>query len=351
MISHGSLLPRLKLELGYFSGRAFWIGRKASGAGVMLRFARVRPRQPGRFQPLKADEITPQFLDRTIRALRRWNYDIVDLDEVCRRSVVMDQPRRFVSLTFDGCYKDLIMSAYPVLADHGVPFAVYVPTAFPDGMGEAWWLALEKIVAQEPRLSLIVKRDERHFTIASVSEKHEVFRFLSSWLRTLPPAGLSEAINDLCRRYSVDLARLSREAAMGWTDLARLAADPNVTIGSATVNHAALANLKEAAALREMTMGKAVAETALHRTIRHFAFPFGDRASFRRADVMMAEQAGFASAATAMPGMVQSEGRTNLFALPRVNWDGRIASLRAMRAALSGIAFAPVEPDRNQAAI
>ena len=113
---------------------------------------------------------------------------------------------------------------------------------------------------------------------------------------------MSSAIKDLCKRYSVDLAALSREASLDWDDLAKLAADPLVTIGSATVNYPVLSSLKDAAALREMTMGRAVAEAALPRDVRHFAYPFGDRASFRRQHVAMAEQAGFASAVSTISG-------------------------------------------------
>jgi hypothetical protein len=93
-------------------------------------------------------------------------------------------------------------------------------------------------------------------------------------------AGSSSAINDLCKRYSVDLAALSREASLDWDDLAKLAADPLVTIGSATVNYPVLSSLKDATALCEMTMGRAVAQAAFRRDVRHFAYPFGGRASF-----------------------------------------------------------------------
>ena len=138
--------------------------RNAGGAGVILRFERVMPRRSDRFQPLKSSEITPDFLDRAIRAFKRWKLDIVSLDEVCKRVVTPAAPRRFVCLTFDGAYKDVMNSAYPVLSRHDVPFAVYVPTAFPDGLGEAWWLALEAIVAKEDRVSLMIDRKELHFT-------------------------------------------------------------------------------------------------------------------------------------------------------------------------------------------
>jgi hypothetical protein len=158
-------------------------------------------------------------------------------------------------------------------------------------------------------------------------------------MRSLPPSDLSSAINDLCKRYSVDLAGVSRGASMDWGDLARLAADPHVTIGSATVNYPILSNLKDAAALREMTMGMAVAQAAFHRDVRHFAYPFGDRTTFRRQHVAMAAEAGFASAASAVSDVVATAGRTNLHALPRIAWDGRQRSLRVMRVMLSGVTF------------
>ncbi|HXQ06376.1 MAG TPA: polysaccharide deacetylase, partial [Bradyrhizobium sp.] len=51
------------------------------------------------------------------------------------------------------------------------------------------------------------------------------------------------------------------------------------------------------------------------------------------------EEAGFASAVSAISGVVQTEGRTNLHALPRIAWDGRRRSLRVMRVILSGVTF------------
>jgi len=345
--SDTGFLRSLGLEFAYFSGQPWLRGRGAGGAGVVMRFERVRPRRPARFQPLKSREITPKFLDRTIRALKRWKFDIVTIDEVCRRAVTLASPRRFVCLTFDGAYKDLIKSAYPVLSKHGVPFTVYVPTAFPDGLGEAWWLALEEVIAREDRLSLVIDNQERHFNIASTSEKYQLYEYLGGWMRSLPPPDLSSAIKDLCTRYSVGLAALSREASMDWDDLARLAADPLVTIGSATVNYPILSNLKDTAALREMMMGRAVAEVAFQRDVKHFAYPFGDRAAFRRQHVAMADEAGFASAASAIPGVVETAGRTDLHALPRIAWDGRQRSLRAMRVILSGIAFPAVKRARG----
>src|SRR4029077_16182554 len=51
--SDNILSTSLGLELAYFSGRAWMSGR---GAGVILRFQRVRPRRADRFQPLRSSE-------------------------------------------------------------------------------------------------------------------------------------------------------------------------------------------------------------------------------------------------------------------------------------------------------
>jgi peptidoglycan/xylan/chitin deacetylase (PgdA/CDA1 family) len=334
--SASGLLTSLKLELAYFSGHV-WFKRR--GAGVILRFERIRPRLGERFQPLLSSEVTPAFLDRTIRALKRWRYDIVSIDEACRRAVTLASRRRFVCLTFDGAYKDVAEFAYPVLSRHRVPFAVYVPTAFPDGIGEAWWLALERVIARERRISLMVGRNEMHFNVPATAEKYQLYDFLSGWMRSLEPSDLTAAIKDLCTRYAVDLAALSREASLDWRELGTLAADPLVTLGGATVNFPVLSNMKETAALREMTMGKAVMEAALQRDVSHFAYPFGDRKSWQRKHMAMVEEAGFVSAVSTVPGVIESAGHTPLLALPRITWDGRLRSMRAMRVILSGAAF------------
>lgn len=338
---------RAKAEFAYFSGAFRLREGEAGGAGAILRFARVRPPQRTRFQPLRSQEITPEFLDRTIRALKRWRYDIVGIDEACRRAVTLPERRRFACLTFDGASKDIVTHAYPVLARHGVPFTLYLPTAFPDGVGLAWWLALEDIIAREDRISMMIEGRERHFAISSLSDKYELFDFLSGWLRKLPQPELTYAVNDLGTRYAADAAQLSRVASLEWADLVQLAADPNVTFGSATVDYFVLSNLRDADAQREMAMGRAVAESALRREVRHFAYPFGDRDAFRRSHVVMAEETGIVSAVSTISGVVEAQGGTNLHALPRIAWDGRVGSLRMMRVLLSGVMFAPVRPTRS----
>ena len=72
----GNLAPenqfvkRAQMELAYFSFYARLKQRQTGGAGVVLRFQRVRPRRLGGFQPLQAQEISRQRAsdDRSVGA-------------------------------------------------------------------------------------------------------------------------------------------------------------------------------------------------------------------------------------------------------------------------------------------
>ena len=179
------------------------------------------------------------------------------------------------------------------------------------------------MIARESRISLVMDRKERHFMIHQTQAKYELFELLSEWLRALPPEDLTFAIKDLCQRYSTDIEKLSAgDPAMDWNDLGTLAADPNVTIGSATVNYPALSSLRDTEAQREISMGRAVTQAAFHREICAAFCPLvrrrGHRAEARRHD----GGGGFTSAASTIDDVIEPLGRTNLHALPRIASNG-----------------------------
>lgn len=332
-----SMLADVGLEFAYFSGMARIFERRAGGSGVILKFAHVRPRRGDPFQPLRSQEITPEFLDDAISALKRWNFDFLSIGEVAERAQQASGARRFVCLTFDGGHRDFMSFAYPVLSRHRVPFTLYIPTGFVDGIGKAWWLALEQVIARNNRIGLVMDRGETYFFVPSLAEKYQLYEVLHAWMMTLAPADLAAAIGDLCMRYSVDMAAVSRDIAMSWQDLAKLSRDPQASIGSATVNYPNLAHTKGTAALREMSMGRTVLETALDGLCRHFAYPFGGQDSFGPRDMLLAREAGFHSAVSAVTGVVRADGVSDPMALPRIAWDGRRQSLRALRVIVSGL--------------
>jgi peptidoglycan/xylan/chitin deacetylase (PgdA/CDA1 family) len=312
-----------------------------AGTGVILTLHHVRPPRSDRFQPNRLLEIRPSFLDGVVRWLRRTRLDLISLDEMHRRLAQQDLRRRFVCVTIDDGYRDTLRFAYPILKKHEVPFAVYIPTSFPDRLGELWWLALEAVVARNKRVQLLIDGKEQGFDCASVAEKRHLFDQLYRWVRSFrTEEQLRHAVRDLAGRYQVEIAAFCDELCMNWDELDTLAADPLVTIGAHTVNHVMLAKVPEKSARSEMEMSRSVIEASLGRRPEHIAYPVGDATSAGPREFRIASELGFKTGVTTRPGMIFPEHRDHLTALPRISLNGEHQQLRYVRVLLSGAATA-----------
>lgn len=311
------------------------------GIGAILTLHHVRPPRFDRFQPNRLLEVTPGFLEGVVRWLSRSRFDVVSLDEMHRRLTQGEFERRFVCITIDDGYRDTLEWAYPILRNHAIPFAVYVPTSFPDRFGELWWLALEAVVARNTRVRLLIDGKERGFECATTAEKRRLFDQLYGWVRSFKTEDeLRAVVRDLAARYHVDLAAFCGELCMTWDEVATLAKDPLVTIGAHTVNHVMLAKVSEKAARTEMKMSRSVIETSLGRCPEHFSYPVGDPTSAGPREFRLAGELGFKTAVTTRPGLLFPGHRDQLMALPRISLNGEQQQLRYVRVLLSGAATA-----------
>ena len=329
------------LESLYFTGAHIALRPLVGGVGAILTLHHVRPPRPDRFQPNRLLEVTPRFLARVVRTLRRSGLDLVSLDEMHRRMTEGDFSRHFVCLTFDDGYRDTLQWAYPILKEAEVPFAVYVPTSFPDRLGQLWWLVLEAVVARNDRIGLVIGGRDRKFDCRTVAEKRALYDELYWWLRgRSTESELREVVRNLAAFYHVDIAAFCNELCMSWPELAELAADPLVTIGAHTVNHPMLAKLAKDAARSEMDLSRSVIEAALAVRPQHLSYPFGDRSSAAAREFEIAAELGFKTAVTTRPGVLFPRHRNFMMALPRISLNGDYQRIRYVRVLLSGAATA-----------
>jgi peptidoglycan/xylan/chitin deacetylase (PgdA/CDA1 family) len=328
---------RTGLEALYFSGSHLWLRPFVGGVGAILALHHVRERRRHGFRPNRVLEVTPQFLEDIVKAIRRSGIELVSLDEMHRRLEGRDFARRFACVTFDDGYRDTLRLAYPILRRHGVPFAVYIPTSFPDRLGELWWLALEAVIARKDRIGLVIDEEDRRFDCGTVDEKRHLFDQVYGWLRARATEDeLRNVVRDLAKRYGVELRAFCNDLCMSWAEIAELAADPLVTIGAHTVNHCMLKKLDEDAARCEMRESAAVLEAALGKRPQHFSYPFGDAGSAGPREFAIARELGFKTAVTTRPGVLFPEHRAHLMALPRISLNGEYQQRRYVRGLLSG---------------
>jgi peptidoglycan/xylan/chitin deacetylase (PgdA/CDA1 family) len=329
------------LESLYFTGAHVALKPFVAGVGAILTLHHVRPPRPDRFQPNRLLEITPEFLARVVRSLRRSNADLVSLDEMHRRMTDGDFSRRFVCMTFDDGYRDVKEWAYPILKAAGVPFALYIPTSFPDRLGDLWWLALEAVISRNDRIGLPIEGRNRTFDCSTLTAKRALYDELYWWLRARPTeTEMRDVIRNLSACYHVDIAAFCKELCMSWEELAELAADPLVTIGAHTVNHPILAKLPKDAVRAEMDMSRSVIEAALAVRPQHLSYPIGDRSSAGPREFALAAELGFKTAVTTRPGVLFADHRSHMTALPRISLNGEYQRMRYVRVLLSGSATA-----------
>ena len=115
-------------------------------------------------------EITPQFLEQTIKDYQQHGYRFVSIDEACDIISRGHTVHPFVCLTFDDGYQDNYDTAYPILKKHKVPFTIYVTTGFIDNKLPMWWYPNEKLGLHED--NLLALNEEPLCTIGAHTVSH-----------------------------------------------------------------------------------------------------------------------------------------------------------------------------------
>lgn len=339
-LPQSSVLKPLLAALRY-SGLQAAMAPWTRGQGVIFTLHHVLPGDDREFAPNRILAITPEFLDAVIVDVRRAGFEIVSLDEVYRRlSTPGGAGAPFAAFTFDDGYRDNAQYAWPVLKRHNAPFTVYVPTDFPDGRGELWWLILEEVFRRSEQVSFTL--DGVHFDLACASGdvKWQAYSKAYWALRAADEGRAREAVRRMAERVGIDVAETCRALVMDWDELRALAADPLVTIGAHTCSHFALARLDEAQARAEMQGSATRLAAELGRPCRHFSFPYGDDTSAGPREFRLARELGFKTAVTTHKGVVGARAAQQLTGLPRVSLNGEYQDLRYVRAFMSGAPFA-----------
>ena len=329
---------RLGLEAVHLTGFDRFAARVLERRGVIFALHRVKPDDPREFAPNKLLEVTPEFLDETIKTVRAQGFEIVSMDDAVTR-LHTGQGQRFACFTLDDAYRDNKDFALPVFEKHNVPFTIYVPEHFADGKGELWWVELELAVERQDVISSKLLWPAGDLPCRTVTEKRAAFRSIYWRLRRMDEADTRRLVRQACTEAGVDVTRLCSELIMNWDELRALSQHPLATFGGHTVTHYALGKLPAAKAQMEITQSKTRIEKELGIECRHFCYPYGDAASADEREFAMTAAAGFTTAVTMRKGLLQSDHANQMLGLPRCSLNGDFQSQRYVEALLSGAPF------------
>ena len=324
----------------HFTGADGVLGKLTKGVGVIFTLHHVQPARSDEFQPNKILTVTPEFLDQVIRMVVDRGFDVLSLDDVEKRLAEGDNDRPFACFTFDDGYRDNKQFAYPIFHRYGLPFAIYVPSDFPDGKGDLWWLKLEKVIAGLETVEVKMHGAYRHFECRSAAQKEAAFDEIYWWLRSVPEPDARAIVSELCELHGIDVASLCSDLVMTWDEIRDLARDPLVTIGAHTRRHFAVSKLSASEARLEIEEGVLRIEAELGRPCRHFSFPYGDAGSAGQRDFEIVRELGLKTAVTTQKGLIHPEHARSMTALPRVSLNGEFQNPRYVKVMLTGAPFA-----------
>ena len=331
---------RAVLDTMYWSGVYRAMAPRTAGLGVIFMLHRVlRAPAPGAFAPNAALEVTPEFLDSTLRLVKRRGADIVSLDEAVGR-IGRGSGRRFAVFTFDDGYIDNLDAAFPIFEKHGAPFAIYVTTGLIDRNADIWWLTLEEAIRRLDSIRVRIGGQDFAVPSRSPSEKQSAWDTIYWPLRDVSIAERRSTVGALADAAGICESDFFPMIAPDWKRLRDAAAHPLLTLGAHTLTHPPLAGLGEDEARREIVESRRRIEEETGKPVRHFAYPFGDRGSAGTRDFCLARKAGFVTAVTTRRGPVFPGHSRHLHALPRVSLNGHFQAMRYVDLFLSGAPFA-----------
>jgi peptidoglycan/xylan/chitin deacetylase (PgdA/CDA1 family) len=144
-------------------------------------------------------------------------------------------PRRAVLVTFDDAYRDFADSAWPILKRHGVPAALFVPTAYVGYTGPVfWWDRLYRSLLESGRDSLHVPLVGT-LTLRNHVEKNAAFARIRNRMKGLMHDDAMMLVDGVCDALGRPTAHFD-SSVLCWDTLRALASE-GVSLASHTHTH------------------------------------------------------------------------------------------------------------------
>ena len=308
------LFPLLSHSRSYYLSKPFY-----SGLGSVLMFHRVCPESSRpRIRGNAGLEVTPEYLENTIKFLRKNNYEIVSLSRVAKILNDNYKKKKFAVLTFDDGYIDNYVHAYPIFKKHRVPFSIYVATNFPDGNAILWWYILEDLILKEARIEFQLNGLEYQYSCASLWQKEWAYQQIHGLILNGPSNDLNQRIRQVSKNYDIDFIKKTSELALTWEQIREMSADPLVEIGAHTINHHALSKLTDSDVQKEIEGSRDKIESEINQKVEHFSYPFGTRNEAGQREFKIAKKCGFKTSTTTSIANIFKEHKDLLEQLPRI---------------------------------
>lgn len=231
----------------------------------------------------------PRWLRDFLRVLLE-HADIVPLRSLVDRQAGSAETRPQLALTFDDGYKSIRTIVQPVCKELAVPFTTFVCGEVVCGGPVPWY---ERVGLLAGKLG--ASRAARCFGLGG-GQITKTSNLVSA-LKQAPLAAVLSALDRAEAEHAID-ARPLRARYMNLKDLAAVAGDDLVTVGSHTDRHPILTNLRADEQRSEIERGIVALRDTCAAPIEFFAYPNGKLRDYNDAVIALLRNAGIRAAVT-----------------------------------------------------
>ena len=179
-------------------------------------------------------------------------------------------PSGTAALTIDDGYANAYELAYPLLRQYRVPATLFAATGFVDGRLWLWTDKLRYLTLRTPASELVavLKGRTLRYALTDRETRLDAADHINSSLKTMPDEAKEEVIRRIAASLGVLLPALptAEYRPITWAQAREMEAS-GVEIGSHTVSHSILTNVKDERLLYELVESKARLEEMLKHEV------------------------------------------------------------------------------------
>ena len=235
-------------------------------------------------------------------------------------------PPNTAIITFDDGYADNFLEALPILENLNAEAIFYITTSKLGTDNELWWDELERLLFESDQLPATLEMADgevtRRYSLVTAADKQLAYDSLHPILKYSTPTRRDQLIFEMQKATKGGSAGRPTHRLLTREELVNLSKSSSAVVGAHTHNHPALSVLRYEEQMEEIQTSRAVLENLLNEKIKHFSYPYGEKADFNQDTILACEELGFDMVCANYYGHVHRW--TNRYQIPRVlvrDWD------------------------------
>lgn len=325
MESLRGLARRLLAAALYYSGLLWLLARsRLRQRAVVLMYHRVLPANADTYSS-PSIVVTPEEFARQMAFLKR-HFKLLSMDDLAAAFARREPlPSMSCVVTFDDGWFDNHRYALPILRQTRVPAVVFAATDYIGGEDCFWQERLARRLCAALRAGGQARDCAEKYagaglgSLAPAEQKLRVLDAIGAFKKHTPGErrAIEETVVASLRAAGVDADSLGDDRFMSWEQLAELAKDSRVVVGSHGCSHTPLTMLAPARAREELTSARQRLEAAMDAPVRTIGYPNGN---YDDGVVDIARAAGYELGFTTDKGTIAVED--DPLRLNRINISG-----------------------------